>query len=223
MKTKILCFIFCVLVAVVGISFKASAITMEAKYTGTISAGVDTFGLFGPVGSDLIGQSFTAIYLFDFNQSDIVASSNIQFDTVVIQGSNFGMASITVNGNSFSLSGTDLGILFASHNVNTSQSGQEAFVRQTPDILIWNEIFNFPGVLPLSVTTPFAVNGVGSNFVAGQFIFESNEAINMVTTSITLSDVTTPLPAAFPLFATGLGALGLLGWRRKRKDIIREL
>jgi hypothetical protein len=29
---------------------------------------------------------------------------------------------------------------------------------------------------------------------------------------------TTPLPAALPLFATGLGALGLLGWRSKRKN-----
>ena len=28
---------------------------------------------------------------------------------------------------------------------------------------------------------------------------------------------TTPLPASLPLFATGLGALGMLGWRRKRK------
>ena len=27
-----------------------------------------------------------------------------------------------------------------------------------------------------------------------------------------------PLPAALPLFASGLGALGLLGWRRKRKN-----
>ena len=27
----------------------------------------------------------------------------------------------------------------------------------------------------------------------------------------------TPLPAALPLLATGLGALGLLGWRRKWK------
>jgi hypothetical protein len=33
----------------------------------------------------------------------------------------------------------------------------------------------------------------------------------------TLTPPTVPLPAAFPLFATGLGALGLLGWRRKKK------
>jgi hypothetical protein len=32
-----------------------------------------------------------------------------------------------------------------------------------------------------------------------------------------ITNATTPLPAALPLFATGLGALGLLGWRRKRK------
>jgi hypothetical protein len=29
---------------------------------------------------------------------------------------------------------------------------------------------------------------------------------------------TTPLAAALPLFATGLGVMGLLGWRRKRKN-----
>jgi hypothetical protein len=28
----------------------------------------------------------------------------------------------------------------------------------------------------------------------------------------------TPVPAALPLFATGLGALGLLGWRKRRKN-----
>jgi len=34
---------------------------------------------------------------------------------------------------------------------------------------------------------------------------------------------TTPLPAALPLFATGLGALGLLGWRRKRKQAAQKI
>jgi len=28
---------------------------------------------------------------------------------------------------------------------------------------------------------------------------------------------TTPLPAALPLFASGLGVMGLFDWRRKRK------
>ncbi len=32
------------------------------------------------------------------------------------------------------------------------------------------------------------------------------------------SNGVTPLPAALPLFATGLGAMSLLGWRRKRKN-----
>jgi hypothetical protein len=34
---------------------------------------------------------------------------------------------------------------------------------------------------------------------------------------LTPADGPTPLPAALPLFATCVGALGLLGWRRKRK------
>ncbi len=37
------------------------------------------------------------------------------------------------------------------------------------------------------------------------------------TFAVTSVNSTTPLPAALPLFATGLGALGLLGWRSKRK------
>jgi hypothetical protein len=44
-------------------------------------------------------------------------------------------------------------------------------------------------------------------------------ALTFVETSTTA----TPLPAALPLFATGLGALGLLGWRRKRKGGTRSI
>lgn len=49
-----------------------------------------------------------------------------------------------------------------------------------------------------------------SGFIANQFFPE------IATTSFTVG-AATPLPAALPLFATGLGALGLLGWRRKKK------
>jgi hypothetical protein len=35
--------------------------------------------------------------------------------------------------------------------------------------------------------------------------------------AVDLAAAATPLPAALPLFASGLGALGVLGWRRKKK------
>jgi len=45
---------------------------------------------------------------------------------------------------------------------------------------------------------------------------------NFSNTNITASAVSdveiTPLPAALPLFASGAGVLGFLGWRRKRKQ-----
>ena len=44
-----------------------------------------------------------------------------------------------------------------------------------------------------------------------------NGAIPTFNAAFTLDGIETPLPGALPLFATGLGMLGLLGWRRKRK------
>ena len=49
-----------------------------------------------------------------------------------------------------------------------------------------------------------------SGFIANHFFPETASA------SFTVG-AATPLPAALPLFATGLGALGLFGWRRKKK------
>jgi hypothetical protein len=40
---------------------------------------------------------------------------------------------------------------------------------------------------------------------------------NIVGFFVEFSPSPVPLPGSLPLFATGLGALGLLGWRRKRK------
>jgi hypothetical protein len=51
-----------------------------------------------------------------------------------------------------------------------------------------------------------------------QAFYAGDGNFNPVRTDATLTDEpATPLPAALPLFATGLGGLGLLGWRRKRK------
>jgi hypothetical protein len=57
-----------------------------------------------------------------------------------------------------------------------------------------------------------------SGELAGVFDVWVKEAVGIGDIALTDSENSqTPLPAALPLFATGLGALGLLGWRRKKK------
>jgi hypothetical protein len=49
--------------------------------------------------------------------------------------------------------------------------------------------------------------------IGGGSIFEARSTAAIIARE----SASTPLPAALPLFATGLGGLGLFGWRRKRK------
>ena len=60
--------------------------------------------------------------------------------------------------------------------------------------------------LTFAAVITFTGGNLGDTFKLGFVSMQGNSATSPV-----------PLPAAFPLFATGLGALGLLGWRRKRK------
>jgi hypothetical protein len=61
----------------------------------------------------------------------------------------------------------------------------------------------------------FLVSGTGSDTLK---FFENVPGFGaLALDDVSLTSVAaTPLPAALPLFASGLGALGFLGWRRKR-------
>jgi hypothetical protein len=84
---------------------------------------------------------------------------------------------------------------------------------------------NSAGVI---VGTPFAIgngplalsNPAGATQIelgVNDDIYADNTGALLISVSANSISSQTPLPAALPLFATGLGALGLLGWRRKRK------
>jgi PEP-CTERM motif len=58
---------------------------------------------------------------------------------------------------------------------------------------------------------------IPSDLILG-FQFDSSGDIGVVDIASNNGPLLgTPVPATLPLFATGLGAMGLLGWRRKRK------
>jgi hypothetical protein len=73
--------------------------------------------------------------------------------------------------------------------------------------------FIIPG--EITIADSFFHNGAASD--AGVVTVDANGDILEFQSFASTSD--TPLPATLPLFATGLGALGLLGWRRKRKAV----
>jgi hypothetical protein len=56
--------------------------------------------------------------------------------------------------------------------------------------------------------------------LAFAFAGTSHQFAVETTTGVGIQVTATPLPAALPLFAGGLGALGLFGWRRKRRAAI---
>jgi hypothetical protein len=71
-----------------------------------------------------------------------------------------------------------------------------------------------------SLTLLLSGNGEQSHSLAVYpYYFFTATSGNVLLGSLTLVDpppATTPLPGALPLFGAGLGAMGFLGWRRKR-------
>jgi len=70
-----------------------------------------------------------------------------------------------------------------------------------------------PGTI---ATLLFLTNGAGDATVFFNQTTPSGSEASPIIDNVTVSE--TPIPATLPLFATGLGAFGLLGWRRKRKN-----
>jgi hypothetical protein len=95
---------------------------------------------------------------------------------------------------------------------------QSAFVDNAGYLNVDMSIFDSLGVLiaswVLDNNTTDPISTVGGNRYGW---FPQNEFPFLAIDNASLT--TTPLPAALPMFASGLGALGLLRWRKKRKSV----
>jgi hypothetical protein len=107
------------------------------------------------------------------------------------------------------------------HNPQTTQPGWSAITGNGSNGCGDGYFCFYNSSYDSSVTTGDIAPGV----IGSLFTFNAVEPASSYTIDFTNGETTTfldgststPLPAALPLFASGLGALGLLGWRRKRK------
>ncbi len=107
-----------------------------------------------------------------------------------------------------------VGFLWGSPDLGGGSDDNKAIVHTTlgdhlvvgADVNFGNGNFvNFAASLAGELITGLSLQGFGYAF----------ETTNYAATDPPVSQ--TPLPATLPFFAAGLGALGLLGWRKKRK------
>lgn len=70
----------------------------------------------------------------------------------------------------------------------------------------------------------YLISSDGSGNIALLFTEDSRTEASPIIDDVLISTIdssasATPLPGTLPLFVSGLGALGLMGWRRKRKNL----
>jgi hypothetical protein len=207
--------------ALIGLTAQASATVVDITYTGQVFGGTaNDLGTFCGVectesGYTWTGQEFSLTYTFDTSLpgTGTVYGNGIIFLSITGPCPYIGCESTA------SFSTTSQSMLF-----EYSSSG---YLYDS----VTTELFGNPAI-PSDITAPYALSGpdIGS----GSFSNAASPGALCGTVSdwqctsgtLQIESVTangglgaTPLPAALPLFATGLGVMGLFGWRRKRKFI----
>ena len=118
----------------------------------------------------------------------------------------------TLNSSSFDSSNTATGGSFGFFNTGPLQVNGSIDFLLVPTVSdpTGHVVFAAPSTLVWDINLVFLRLEDTSGHVSAFLEFEGDQLVATPTSTV-------PLPATLPLFATGLGALGLLAWRRKWK------
>jgi hypothetical protein len=108
------------------------------------------------------------------------------------------------------LGNSSLGNGFDSATFTISDNGNLVVNQSFASLAAAQSFFSIGNLLAIQLT-----GGLNNIQLAFNETMSGGEGFSFGFTSASIS--ATPLPAALPLFAGGLSALGLIGWRRKRK------
>jgi hypothetical protein len=141
---------------------------------------------------------------------NVDASGNIgQYSFTALNKSDVVVAQFANSPSSFQLSGPNpsgpgnFGFIFGNSNAVMDLNLNTSTVDPSTGLPVWADAPFFGLVFASQLFTPGIAGG--GFFINGALVQEASA---------------TPLPAALPLYATGLGAFALLRWHRKRKAAV---
>jgi hypothetical protein len=179
-------------------SANATTITFTGEYTGTFTGGI----VGGPSPIILLSSGNGTVATAAYNLTNVSFSHNTSITSFTPP-----FPTQTIYNGSLTLSGGGNGI-------GGSYTGTFQLFADTSGGTIHLDLTDLIGS---GVLAGYAGSGTADGTVAFTPILPpiGFDGTFDVTVNATLSN--TPLPSALPLFASGLGVMGLLGWRRKRK------
>lgn len=168
-------------------------------------------------------------YIVTFEQlgSDVVATGSGEFDTTGLSTltPQFAIAFVSADAGSLALGSpgsiqewveTIGPVRFGTGLQTNASSGTGDVVGLQNGVILFTPL-NYVSGDPLNDTATFDNSTFASlGLTPGTYVWSWGTGADQ-TFTLQVGPTATPLPTALPLFATGLGGLGLLGWRRKKK------
>lgn len=224
---------------ILAFSAPAFAVTMKAVYEGTVYNSFDIFDLFEQNGASLNGLSYTLTYIYDaatpgalpFTSS---AQNSIVGGTAIGNINPVQSATLVIGGHTEVINSNFYGVATNYNDGSTAYGNhymQNMFNDGTTEVANWIQAIAYDSSLtvPLDLDTSYVIAAamLGSSgdfrfrhYDIGTDLHTTFASGHLVATSLTITSLeAVPLPAALPMLVAGLGAMGFMGWRRRRKPV----
>lgn len=206
-----------------AIAAPAAALHKVATYTGVITSGSDSAGLFGAAGSDLAGVAFTTVYTYDTKlgtrHKGLPVYDQIDGGTATLKTNPLTSATLTIAGVTRAAALDFYGIVALAPATHLSEH------EVVGDYYYHEQMYNFiyPPVVPsLDANVPTTAGSGGGLFTIGFGGMvngkpDTLEASGMFDTrSVTITG-SVPEPASWALLLAGFAAVG--GTMRRRASL----